>query len=547
MDRFIKSTGEKYAFELAQARDNLASAEWAWLSDSSPAAGAALRKAFGDYQLRRYEPTFWNALLVLDSQTEGKAESCEPRQKIRRLRQLADRDFLPTEPAIQAERTAFEASVSIREKGRNFLFRLPGEKDGLTKDAFLLRLGQTADRVKRESLYKFFSSARSMKWSEWGYSELVRLRNEEAKAVGVEDFVEYRLIRLGISSDTLTEAIRRIRNRLVPLAKEILAERGTRAGIAKPESWDFEYLKQRPVLFDLNRLLKEQTAESAWGGVEDFFLSLGIDPKRLVTRRESGWARGREAANRSLVLKTPLQATIAGVKVNSAYQGGLSLGGVQQLGFDELRDSVRKLSNLAYAYGQTPSDPVFYSTEGQGSVLTGELLSTLASSKRSVEKWVERSGSALSADEKGRVMSEWSRQARENLILELVNLAFLSELEVRSYTILDKEIADQWADLFKDYYGIETSPFYADWDSEEFLRSPFEHSVRLLAILSYLEWFDEGSRHKGELSLTPSLGQAIRQKLIEPGGTADMEKLATSFTGKSVDIRRAIDGISEKN
>ena len=49
----------------------------------------------------------------------------------------------------------------------------------------------------------------------------------------------------------------------------------------------------------------------------------------------------------------------------------------------------------------------------------------------------------------------------------------------------------------------------------------------------------------GEVALTPTLGHAIRTKLMQPGAFYDFDQLATGLLGHSIDFSQSLDRVRD--
>ena len=126
------------------------------------------------------------------------------------------------------------------------------------------KLGSTNNRKERETLFKRFNPARAVEWVKWGFKDLIRARNEEARLAGYKDYYEYRFFRNPLDLKNYRSMVEEVKTNLAPKVRKELSMMARSAHIRKLEGWDLRYLRDKTTSGEINHFLRKFPRRRHW-------------------------------------------------------------------------------------------------------------------------------------------------------------------------------------------------------------------------------------------------------------------------------------------
>ncbi len=125
-------------------------------------------------------------------------------------------------------------------------------------------------------MYRQFQTARTKKWVQWGFRDLVASRNEEAQLAGFPNYYEYRFHRNQLDYKNYRTMVADIKTKLAPKLRVLIQQWGKAQGISVVEGWDLPYLRELNASGEVNKLLDSLGENAPMVIAKLFYHSLGI-------------------------------------------------------------------------------------------------------------------------------------------------------------------------------------------------------------------------------------------------------------------------------
>ncbi len=480
--RFFKTDLDPYWIKIDNAWED-------YLHEKSSTSSNA-RKLFTAYQKLRDDEVLLAQTARMEASTRSVVpESCPDRPRLVRALELLKRSILTQN--VQSKEVESELLYrDIVRKNASFTLSLPGDKTPLSVPAFFNRLGSVEDRRSRENLASLFLGARSKKWMEWGFRELIKARNDEATAAGFANYVQYQLSKIGWSNEDYQAAMARVRERWSVELKNKFQAWGKNIGISNLQFSDV------PAFVEAGTT---QLLEEGSKNVLSDFPPDGIN-----------WL--------CTALAMPF-VTPSGNRNDDPFWVGI----IKQWQVSEER----------------PSHAFFETIEPLEAKSMGYAISEMVFQPSFLNRWSELS--TRKATVVGRTLVVDPTNLISPPLYRLITAVMRSELETQIYAHPDEDFGELWSKIVADYWGVELQPFYADWDDDAFLDLPGSSAGRLLATLV-------GHAIAGGLSeqfppgcCSRSMGDRMRQVGFTTGREYDYSALLLQLGGKEAAASKLVD------
>lgn len=403
-------------------------------------------------------------------------QNCPAYATLERLvRQIGAR--FPSDPAWAAEYAATEKlSQAITEKNEGFRWQLPGDKKVGSRATYIKRLATTADRARRQSIYKLFNSSRSRRWLTWGFKDLVAQRNKEAKAAGNSSYVEYMYRRNGLNYSQSMEVVEAIKDRIGPAARRKIRQLAEAQGIADLEPWDIYFLMDK---------------------------SFGGNPSKSIT---------------PFVVAEYVRIFMNGLGLNEINPGSISIDNpVVKTDFG----TVAGLAALEI-YPKHIKQPIiiFQRPSESAKEAIFETLRFLALDSPLLSPALQKYLGNLSPAE----LSGLKPHGYAPFAWSAYRFAWLFEFEKRMYEQPDADLLELWSKVSEEFWGVEVSAFYGGFDEDEYLNSPTAFAEKAVGAVA-AAGITDGAYRQFSQNLGPGFGAGLKADCFAGGSevlTMDM-------------------------
>jgi len=535
-----------------QDRMDAASAEYQeeqWKVEANE-PGASTQKMgdlFEAYQKVAYDKAILNKTLELVKNSKNVETDCKWKRRLGRAKQLLETSILTDEAVIQKEKENQQKQDTLSNQSNGFRVEVPGESEPVSKALLSKKIGSTEDRSQRESLFKQFNSARADAWLKWGFRDLIKSRNAEAKAAGFKSYYDYRFFRNQLDLKNYLKNIKEIRTKLAPKIQKILKAMGKRYGINKVEPWDIRYLREKSASGEVNALFKDFPETEVMKVASDFYSSLGTDVASYQFKMDLYPRPGKNTHAFAMGVVAP-HVNEQGEVLSTPKPDIRFLANLRKpVQWDDISTIIHELGHAIH-FGEIRQSVAAF--RGFGSVETEAIAMTLermADSSEFLEDALPKYTS-VSLEALKPVLSKQERATRIEQAFVLLRQVLFSEFERAIYLNPDQDFGKLWSAIFKDYWGVTLKPEHADWDVDHFVMAPVYVQNYAIGILMVQQFYDSILKEFGTAYRSKAIGDKLKAKYFAPGLEFDYLTLTQDFTGQPLTAKAALkllEGINE--
>jgi len=526
---FFAQELRKYQDGIDEANREYQEEEWQIKTADPKGSQEKLSQLFEQVQKRTYDSQILTQAQRLDDSTQDLLH-CAFKPELSRARHMFDATILTNPEVIHKEKE--NADWQERLVGRNDAFRLalPDEKEPVSRALYAKKLSLTTDRSVRRKLYVGYNAARAKHWIDWGFRDLIKSRNEEARLAGFDNYYDYQFFRNQLDLKNYLALVSQVRDRLAPKLAAAIRKLGVDHKLLHVQAWDLPYLRAQAESGDLDDLLKKLPADVIMPIAREFYSGLGISVEDYHFTMDLYPRSGKDT---------------------HAFAMGVVLPHVDEQGklLPEPKTDIRFLANLKVPVRWTDVSTVIHELghavhaanirqpigvfRDMGSVGTEAIAMTLERMAGTDEfmgailpKYTGTSPDALKP-----ILAKQVRGARFAQAYMLTRQIFFSDFEHQMYLHPDADFAKLWSRLHKQYWGVQIIPRYADWDVEHFLPYPVYVQNYAIGIVMVEQLYASILRDFHTSYDSSALGDKLRNVYFAPGTEFTYLDLVEHFSG----------------
>jgi peptidyl-dipeptidase A len=514
--------------------------QWKVEANEEGASAEKMGSLFDYYQTVAYDQALLKKTLDLWTQMKSKSLSdCVWTERLNRAKQLLETGILTKKEVIQKEKENQEKQDALANKSNAFRVNVPGESEPISRALLSKRIGSTGDRNTRESLFKQFNASRANAWLEWGFRDLVKSRNEEARLAGFKNYYEYRFFRNQLSLKNYLGNVKEVKKTLAPKIKSILRKLGKDNSISKVEAWDVRFLRESSSSGEVNSLFKEFPETDVMKVAKSFYSSLGIDVDSYGFTMDLYPRSGKNTHAFAMGVVAP-HVNSKGELLSEPKPDIRFLANLKKpVQWDDISTIIHELGHAIH-FGEIRQPVALF--RGFGSVETEAIAMTLERMADS-EEFLEDSLPKFTSVRKEGIKAIVAKQDRSTRIEQafvLLRQVLFSEFERLIYLNPDQDYQVLWSRLFQEYWGVSLDKKYSDWDVDHFIMAPVYVQNYAIGILMVQQFYESIRKDFGTAYRSKAVGDKLRAKYFSPGLEFDYLKLTQDFTGKPLSAKAAL-------
>lgn len=528
-----------------QNRIDKASAEyqdeqWKVEANDPGASQEKMGALFESYQKVAYDKDVLKKTLEVwkNSQSTPSGE-CVWKKRLDRAKQILETGILTNEAVIKKEKENQDKQDALANQSNGFRIQVPGEAEPVSKALLSKRIGSTEDRAQRESLFKQFNASRADAWLKWGFKELVKSRNEEAKLAGFKNYYEYKFFRNQLSLKNYLANVKEVKTKLAPKIRTILRAMGKQHGIAKVEAWDVRYLREKSASGEVNELFKDFPETEVMQIAKEFYSSLGIEVDSYGFKMDLYPRPGKNTHAFAMGVVAP-QVNDKGEVLASPKPDIRFLANLKKpVQWDDISTIIHELGHAIH-FGEIRQPVAIF--RGFGSVETEAIAMTLermADSSEFLEDILPKY-TAVQNDALKPILSKQDRATRIEQAFVLLRQVLFSEFERAIYLNPDQDFGKLWSKIFQEYWGVSIKPEQSDWDVDHFVMAPVYVQNYAIGILMVQQFYESILRDFKTAYRSKAIGDKLKSKYFGPGMEWDYLELTQSFTGRPLTAQSAL-------
>lgn len=529
-----------YADKVDEATKNYEIEQWK-VETADPAADPkAMSARFVDLQKVLYDKDVLAHTIAMDEATAAlPPSSCPFKQRLKRARGMLETSILTDAAVIQKEKENQDLQDAMIAKSNAFRMNLPGEKEPVSRAIYQKKLGSIADRKQREALYHQFQSARADEWLKWGFKELLRARNAEAKLAGYPNYYEYRFYRNQLDLKNYLAMVAQVKTELAPKVRKALQAMVKRAHIGKVQGWDLHWLREREAFGQVNPLLAKSSAETPLEIARQFYSGLGISIDDYHFLMDLFPRAGKNTHAFAMPVVFPhvddKGAVLAEPKPDIRFLANLK----QPVKWEDASTVIHELGHAVHAAEVRQPIGLF---RGIGSVETEAIAMTMermAGSEEFLEA-VLPGITGVSVKKLRPLLKKQVAGTRTEQAFMLLRQVFFTDFEYEMYKNPDADFGMLWSKMQKDYWNIEIEPKEADWDVEHYVMAPVYIENYSIGILMVEQLYQSMVKEFHTSYHSKDLGDKLKNTYFAPGEEFDYLELTRSFSGAPLTATAAL-------
>jgi len=536
VQRFFENDLAAYQERLDRASQEYQEEQWRIETADPKAAPNKLSEKFVVLQQVTYDKKILEKVRALSKKTD---KSHPWFSRLGRALRILESTILVDEKVIRLEKENQDRQDKLVLKSNAFRLAVADEKEPISKALYGKRLASTRDRKVREKLWRQYNALRAKQWLEWGVRDLIKSRNEEARAAGFPSFYEYRFSRNQLNLDNFRSLVRDLQIRLAPKARSALQALGKHHRIGKLAPWDIRYLREQASAGDINDWLAPLPEKAALEMAADFYGALGITVDSYNFTQDLFPRAGKNTHAFAMSVVFPRVdgnlKVLPDPKMDIRFLANLK----KPVRWGDVSTIIHELAHAIHAAEVRQPIALF---RGIGSVETeafAMLAERMASSQEAFETILPKFISLTAAKIGPAVRRLTKAQAIEQGFV-LLRQAFFSDFEFQFYHEPDGDFSTVWAKLHKEWWGIDVMPNEADWDIDHYLMAPVYVQNYALGIIMVEQYFDFVLKHYRTSFRSSELGKKLRSELFAPGIEYDYLEFTQRFTGKPLGVEAAM-------
>jgi len=545
--KFFSEELSAFQDRMDQASAEYQNEQWKVEANDPGASAEKMGSLFEAYQKVAYDKEILKKTLDLAKASAGVEAQCVWKKRLERAKQLLETSILTQDEVIKKEKENQDAQDALSNKSNAFRIEVPGEAEPISRALLSKRIGSTEDRSQRETLFKKFNSSRAEAWLKWGFRDLIKSRNAEARLAGFKNYYDYRFFRNQLDLKNYLQSVKEVRTKLAPQIRKILKAMGKRYGISKVEAWDIRYLREKSASGEVNALFKDFPETEVMKVASDFYTSLGIDVASYDFKMDLYPRPGKNTHAFAMGVVAPHVdengEVLASPKPDIRFLANLK----KPVQWDDISTVIHELGHAIH-FGEIRQPIAIF--RGFGSVETEAIAMTLermADSSEFLEDILPKY-TAVSTDGLKPILSNQERSTRIEQAFVLLRQVLFSEFERAIYLNPDQDYGKLWATIFKEYWGVSLKPEQADWDVDHFVMAPVYVQNYAIGILMVQQFYESILKDFGTAYRTKAIGDKLKAKYFGPGLEFDYLTLTKDFTGSALTAKAALkllEGINE--
>lgn len=537
--KFFRGPLEQYQDAMDEAGQDYQEEHWK-VEMAEGGSPDRLSRKFAELQKISYDQDVLKATVQMAEATKGiKISDCPLRDKLNRVKGMLEATILTKPEVVRLEKENNDREEKLGTLSNAYRMPLPGEKEPVSRALYAKKLGAEPDRKVREDLYRQFNAGRAEKWLEWGFRDLLKARNEEAKAAGFPDYYEYRFFRNQLDFKNYRGMVKEIKTKLAPKVRAEVRRLGAREKIRKVEDWDLRYLRERAVSGDINELLKALPEKAVLDIAKDFWKGLGIDVDSYGFTMDLYPRPGKNTHAFAMAMVFPHVDEKGQVKKSPKADIRFMANLKQPVTWEDIATVIHELGHAIHAAEVRQPFGIF---RGFGSVDTEAIAMTverMAGSEEFYEMFLPKYAQA-DLKKLRPMLRRQMRAERAEQAFVLLRQVFFSDFEYEMYRNPDANFGELWAKMHKEYWGVSVDPKLASWDIEHYVSNPVYIENYAIGILMVEQIYDLIVKDFKTSYKSVELGNRIRHDYFSPGQEYSYLDLVEKFTGRSLSAKAAL-------
>lgn len=536
----LKEELSRYQDAVDQAGKGYAEEQWKVEAADPSASHEKLSKLFVVLQEKSYDKAVLQQVIAIDNAAVSlKSSDCPMKEKLQRARTLLETAILTDDAVIRKEKENQDKQDAMVNKSNGFRITIPGEKEPVSKALYSKKVGATSDRSVREKLYREFNSARAKAWVEWGFRDLIKSRNEEARLAGFKNFYEYRFFRNQLDLANYRSMVKEIKTKLAPKVRRVLSNWGKDVGISKVEGWDMRYLRERAASGEINEFLKNLPENRVLEIAKKFYDALGISVDSYGFTMDLYPRPGKNTHAFAMGVVTPhvneKKEVLPDPKPDIRFLANLK----KPVQWDDISTIIHELGHAIH-YGEVRQPLAIF--RGIGSVETEAIAMTverMADSGEFLSKAIPEF-TGVSQSQLAPVLKKQVNASKVEQAFVLLRQVFFSDFEHEVYRNPDADFADLWNKMHQEYWGVEIQPSMTDWDIEHFLMAPVYVQNYAIGIVMVEQLYESILKDFKTSFQSAALGTKLKSVYFSPGLEWNYLSLTKQFTGRPLSAKSAL-------
>ena len=512
-----------------------------WLGETADknASEKKLSEEFAEMQKETYDPKILEESKILNKDAKDASDgTCKDRHRIDRATGMLEASILTKPEIVAKEKENQDRQDAMIKQSNGFRVTLPGEKDPVSRAIYAKTLRSTTDRAKRESLYRQFNPLRQQEWLKWGFRDLVKARNAEAKAAGYPDYYAYRFFRNQLDLANYRAMVNDVKTKLAPKARKMIQGWGKKFGIAKVQGWDLSFLREQAASGEVNALLKELPETAALDVARKFYSALGIAIDDYHFQMDLYPRAGKNTHAFAMGIVFPHVDANGKVLPDPKMDIRFLANMKKPVKWDDISTVIHELGHAVHGAEVRQQVGLF---RGIGSVETEAIAMTLermADSSEFLKTVLESAGAK--PEQISAILKNHERAANTEQAMVLLRQVFFSDFEYEMYRNPDADFALLWSKMHDEYWGVSIDSKLADWDVEHFLMAPIYVENYAIGILMVEQLHDSMLKRFHTSYRSKELGDKLRHTYFAPGMEYSYLDLTQRFTGQSLTAKSAL-------
>lgn len=538
--KFFNSDLKEFQDRIDQASAEYQKEQWKVEANEPGASSEKMASLFEAYQKVAYDREVLKKTLSLWEQAKPVLVSdCSWKARLMRAKQLLETSILTKEEAVSKEKENQGKQDALANKSNGFRIQVPQEPEPVSKALLSKKIGSTEDRSTREKLFKDFNSSRAKAWLSWGFRDLIKSRNEEAKIAGFPNYYEYRFFRNQLGLKNYLSNVKLVKTKLSPAVRRVIKTLGNKYGIKKIEAWDLRYLREKSASGEVNQLFKDFPETEVMTIAKDFYSSLGIDVDSYKFTMDLYPRPGKNTHAFAMGVVAP-QVSAEGKLLDSPKPDIRFLANLRKpVQWDDISTIIHELGHAIH-FGEIRQPVAIF--RGFGSVETEAIAMTLermADSSEFLEDILPKY-TQISSEGLRPILSKQEKGTRIEQAFVLMRQVMFSEFEREVYLNPDQDYAKLWSKLFQEYWGVPLKSEYSDWDVDHFVMAPVYVQNYAIGILMVQQFYEAILKEFGTAYRSKAIGDKLRKLYFGPGMEFDYLELTKAFTGKPLSADSAL-------
>lgn len=537
IEQFFKTELTAFQDKIDKASAAYQIEQWKVEAHEKGASPEKMGALFDAYQKTAYNEELLKKTQALSAKVKKiKKTSCPWIPRLARVLQILETGILTQPSAIKKEKANQDQQDQLASKSNAFRIETP---EKLSRALLSKKIGSTEDRKKREELFKKFNSSRAKAWLEWGFRDLVKARNEEARLAGFKNYYEYRFFRNQLSLENYLKNVRKVKQKLVPQAKKLLSQLAREQGISQIEAWDLRFLREKAASGKINELFKEFPEDQVMNVARAFYSKLGIDIDSYHFKTDLYPRPGKNTHAFAMGVVAP-HVDEKGKVLSSPQPDIRFLANLKKpVQWGDISTIIHELGHAVH-FGEIRQPIAIF--RGFGSVETEAIAMTLERMSDSKEFLKQALPQFTQAKEKDldSLLNEQERSTKIEQVFVLLRQVLFSEFEHSFYQNPDQDFAKSWAQLYQEYWGVKLEPQYADWDIDHFVMAPVYVQNYAIGLLMVQQFYDALIKDFGAPCCDIKMGNWLRKNYFAPGLEFDYLALTQKLSGAPLDAGPAL-------